>query len=253
MKLNIINISIIFFISISISGCVKKKIDYTAVNTYAIEKSAYYKKDYNNNKIINETSTLLIPYPFSINILLLSNETITSLIPLSDKGILSENYYLNAYTREQDLVHLMFKKRNSFADITVEYVKQANTPLNSKNYDYIMYFDISTVGELDIYLKENSTNMTFLIWKTDTTKIDPIQTVENILKSRHTSCLSSNNKSLQGSNSYKAVRKAYSNTKSIHNADSNKTIKNSSLITNTITRDYRGCFAYGTLNQCVVW
>lgn len=325
MKLNIINISLIVLISITTTGCFKKDVIPTPVNSYAIEKSAYYKHDSINDKIINETSALYMSYPFSMKILLLSDEAIPALIPLSDKGVMSENYYLNAYIEEQNLIYEMFKKRKSFTKLGVEYVNKVNNVLNNKNYDFVMYFDTTTVGELDIYLKDTSTNRTFLIWKDGMTKIDPIQAVENILKSKMLYSSSFKNKNIQltnssntiknkssknkliknincvntssktkriqnvniinessrtenaeDSNTYNTIRESVPKIKDIQNIDtinensrtenvedskSYNTARDSSPKTKDIDnsnyynakRDSNGCYAYDTLNQCLVW
>ena len=100
MKLNIINICIALFISITTTGCLKQEVLLPPVNSYAIEKSAPIKYEPVNGKILDETSALFMSYPFSMNILLLSNEAILPLIPLSDKGVMSENYFLNTYIEE---------------------------------------------------------------------------------------------------------------------------------------------------------
>lgn len=280
MKLHVKNIVIAFFVLLAVSGCVKKNVDCTSVNTYAIEKSAYYKKDNINNKIIDETRTLHMPYPYSVNMLLLSKEAISDIIPLADRGIMSEEYYLDKYLKEQSLIHLMFKKRNSFATLDTTCMKKINTPLNNKNYDYEIYFNSSTVGELEIYLKENITNRTFLIWNSDITKIDPIQAVENILNSRLIYCsfsetdnvhntsfndkiekLSPKITSVQNINPDNTIRKSPIKTTNAQDTNPDNTIKKSSTKTNnipysnysSITKDYSGCLAYGIFNQCVVW
>jgi hypothetical protein len=185
MKLNIKRIGIIFFIFIAFTGCIKYDTKVTPINSYVTEKSLLNRHNSNNTKIINETSKLSMPYLCSLNMLLLPNETISSSIPLGDRGIMSEHYYLNTYIEDQDLVRLMFEKRESFARFHVEYSRKSNSDLNNKLYDYVMYFDISTIGEFDIYLKEINTDTIFPIWNADKTDVNPIQEVENILKSRY--------------------------------------------------------------------
>ena len=215
MKRSIINISIIFFISISSSGCFYNEEAIPPVNTYAIEKSAALKNNNINSKIINETPEMSLPFPYSLNILFLSNETITSLIPLADKGIMSTRYYLNEYKDEQSLIYAMFKKRNSFKNINIDYVNEVSTPLNDKKYDYLMYFDTSSVGNLDIYLKDTSSNKAFLVWSAGTTKTDPIQAVENILNNKLAAYLATLKESEQVLESKKSSTSSTSNSKTI--------------------------------------
>ena len=283
MKLNIARICIIFIILITTTGCFKKKAIPAPVNSYAIEKSAFYKHKPIQSKILNETSPLYMSYPFSMQILLLTDEAIVPLIPLSDKGVMSQEYYLNAYNEEQSLIYEMFKKRKSFSKLHVEYVNKINSTLNNKEYDFIMYFDSSAIGELDIYLKDTSTDRTFLVWKDTMTKIDPIQKVEHILKSKMLYCAFLENEKIQEETSEKNVEKTDSQNKH----EEKKHVENNNIINQNETpalidktsitkaeqesniydiekeshtnnyynakRDANGCYAYGPLNQCLVW
>jgi hypothetical protein len=297
MKSNIINISIIFFISIVTTGCIKLQTPHPPVNSYAIEKSAPFKCDDITSKIINETSALYMSYPFSMEILLLSTDAITPFIPLSDKGVMSEEYYLNTYIEEQDLVYAMFERRKTFTKLKAKYVNRANSSFNHKGSDFVMFFGASTLGELDIYLKDTTTNRTFLIWQYSITEIDPIQAVENILKAKilYTTPVKNNNikynksfnsikkttpktkptqnvdfvnvtkelvpitKPIQNVNRISTIKKQSSKTESIQNAynrvnkSKQKTKNIKKYYYNYYKKDSTGCYAYNSLNECVVW
>ncbi|MCW8954816.1 MAG: hypothetical protein OQK48_07700 [Sulfurimonas sp.] len=286
MIFKIIGTCIIFLVLITTTGCFKKEVLPPPINSYAVEKSAYYKHGPINDKIINETNALFMSYPFSMQILLLTDEAITRLIPLSDKGVMSQEYYLNAYNEEQNLIYEMFKKRKTFTKLRTEYVESINTVSNNKNYDFVMYFDSSTIGELDIYLKDTKSNRTFLVWKEGMTKIEPIQKVENILKSKMLYCDHAESEKVQPHKSVKVIKSKNLKNKQVqheqnanHNnqasqpspATKNIAIKQESssygttkdLLTKTkdiqqhnyynAKKDSSGCYAYGALNQCIVW
>lgn len=285
MKLNITRSCIIFIILITTTGCFKKEVTPAPVNSYAIEKSGYYKHNDIQSKILNETSPLYMSYPFSMQVLLLTEEAIIPLIPLSDKGVMSQEYYLNTYNEEQNLIYEMFKKRKSFSKLHVEHVNKINSALNNKKYDFVMYFDSSVIGELDIYLKDTATGRTFLVWKDTMTKIDPIQKVEHILKSKMLYCAFLENEKTQEEKPEKIVQKTNLQNKHVQNNNSeNKNEKSASIAKTSIVKteqksnlhditkesliniketqnnnyynakkDSAGCYAYGPLNQCVVW
>lgn len=184
MKLNIINIGMAFIISITATGCITIGEPSPAVNSYAFEKSLPFKNANITSKVLNETNPLYMSFPFSMQVLLLSNEAITPLIPLSEEGVMSIEYYLNIYKEEQNLIYAMFERRKTFKKLQPKYVDKINDSFDNKNFDFVMYFGTSTLGELDIYLKDTKTNRTFLVWKDGITNTDPIQAVEDILKAK---------------------------------------------------------------------
>jgi hypothetical protein len=184
MKLNIINIGMTFIISMTTTGCITIGEPSPAVNSYAFEKSLPFKNANITSKVLNETNPLYMSFPFSMQVLLLNNEAITPLIPLSEEGVMSIEYYLNIYKEEQNLIYAMFERRKTFTKLQPKYVDKINSSFDNKNFDFVMYFGTSTLGELDIYLKDTKTNRTFLVWKDGITNIDPIQTVEDILKAK---------------------------------------------------------------------
>lgn len=184
MKLNIINIAMAFIISVSTTGCITIGEPTPSVNSYAFEKSLPFKNANITSKVLNETNPLYMSFPFSMQVLLLNNEAITPLIPLSEEGVMSIEYYLNIYKEEQNLIYAMFERRKTFKKLQPKYVDKINNSFDNKNFDFVMYFGTSTLGELDIYLKDTKTNRTFLVWKDGITNTDPIQAVEDILKAK---------------------------------------------------------------------
>ena len=103
-----------------IEARVGAKVICPSVNSYGVEKSAVFRKHSTNKKILNETTRLSTPFDFSLNMILLTKETFSSYISLVDEAIMSKEYYMDMYLREQDLIHKMFEKRNTFKTLHVE-------------------------------------------------------------------------------------------------------------------------------------